>query len=493
MKRLPLFLLLLSACVFSFLPGCDPALPTPDQAEEEPVHLVYYTIGTPDPDLAQVESAINEVLREKINVTIDYRKINWNEYGSRLTTMINSNADFDIAFAASSDQGDYVGNAKKGAWLPLDDYLQGIAQETYEAINPLFWEGVKIDGTIYGIPTNKEIAVPLHFSYAQSLVNKYDIDISAYQTLESLEPLFELIHEKEPDYITFDVNASASNYFAIDGYEYLISSDIPLMVRSSDPNVQIVNIFATPYCQSILNQLHNYYQKGYINEDAPLKEAEGFEEGVKAFFRIAEGGPYSATTWSNDRKYSVVSHQVSDSVVTTESTRGSLMVVNAKTQHPEACLRFLNCLNTDPEVRNLFNYGIEGQHYALNDNGQVHKLNNSYAGVQYTQGNWFILKTQVGEPLDKWEQFELFNSNARYSEALGFTPDTSEYTELLSSIRTVNNKYYPCLMTGCVDAEVFLPRFLEELEQAGLSILQQEMQRQLNEWKKQNDTIFPLP
>ena len=94
------------------------------------------------------------------------------------------------------------------------------------------------------------------------------------------------------------------------------------------------------------------------------------------------------------------------------------MAVNANTKHPVECIKFLNLLNTDPEIRNLFNYGIEGVHYTLDEQGQVVPNTDKdshgdllpdapasrYSGVQYTQGNWFILKTMGSDnpdPLSK--------------------------------------------------------------------------------------------
>ena len=75
------------------------------------------------------------------------------------------------------------------------------------------------------------------------------------------------------------------------------------------------------------------------------------------------------------------------------------MAVNANTKHPVECIKFLNLLNTDPEIRNLFNYGIEGVHYTLDEQGQVVPNTDKdshgdplpdapasrYSGVQYTQ------------------------------------------------------------------------------------------------------------
>ena len=194
-------------------------------------------------------------------------------------------------------------------------------------------------------------------------------------------------------------------------------------------------------------------------------------------------------TWSQQRGYTVVAQQVTGTVVTTESTRGGVMAVNAKTEHPTECVKFLNLLNTDPDLRNLINYGVEGIHYTLNSKGQVLLTEQSqdYSGVQYTQGNWFILKTLGGvnaDPPDKWNKYKAFNAQAVKSKVLGFTPNIDSFETEISNIRSIWDKYYPCLMTGSVDVDTELPKFQKELNDAGIGRIQGALQKQLDQWLK---------
>lgn len=452
-------------------------------ASEEAVNLTYYTIGNPDNDLQKVNDALNKLLKKKINVTIQYNKIAWGDYGTKMSALINSGADYDIAFATGPDQGDYVGNAQKGAWLDLTDYLQKGGKQMYDAINPVLWEGAKIGGKIYGVPTQKELATPECWMYPEELVNKYKIDITKYTTLESLEPLLAQIKKDESGYQPMELDKNSNNFFALDGYEYAISKQIPLMIKSDDSSLKVVNIFNTDLAKKTLATLRKYYKAGYINEDAAVKESQNLEKGKKVFWKEASGGPYAATSWSTDRGYKLVAQQVSKSVVTTEAARGGMMVVNSRTKNADACIKFLNCLNTDPDVRNLINYGIEGTNYKLTSDGQVEKTGDTYTGVQYTQGNWFILKTVKGDPKDEWDQYKAFNGKAVKSEALGFSADTSALTTKIAAVTQVWSKYYPSLMTGSVDPDTQLPKFLAELKTAGIEDIQAAVQQQLNTWK----------
>lgn len=453
------------------------------------VNLIYYTIGTPDKDLHLVNEEINKLLKEKCNISIQYNKISWGNYGTRIATMISSGVYFDVAFAASATQGDFIGNAKKGAWLALNSYLEHQGKEMYEAINPLYWDAVRVNGRIYGIPTNKEIAVPEQFMYCKELVDKYNIDITKYTTLDSLQPILKLIYENEPDYICLDLDSLARNYYKMDGYESILDSRIPLMVNSCDENLEIINILETPLGYQRLKTIREYYKAGYINKDAALKENGGLTKGEKVFCKISSGGPYSETVWTSERGYEIVAQQVSPKVVTNESARGGIMVVNSKTKYPEQCVKFLNLLNTDSEVRNMFNFGIKGKHYTLNEDNQVVRISNDYSGVQYTQGNWFILYTVAGEPLNKWETFKEFNKGAFCSKALGFNPDLVLLTQYIVQIEKVCDKYYSAIMTGTVDIDKYLPKYIEELNEAGIQKVRDELQRQIHEWSKAKNIL----
>lgn len=487
LMTLSLILLLLSST------GCFRQSGQNSESDDDaPVNLIYYTIGEPDKDLQLVNDKINEIMAPKIGVTITYIKVGWQEYEDRLHTLISADSPFDIAFVP-----DYAPTAMRGAWLRLDDYLQGLGKEMYDEVDPIFWQGVRMnDGGIYGIPTNKELAVRDQWMYPASLVDKYHIDISKYDTLESLEPLLRMIQQNEPDYVPMELDRDSHNFFALDGYEYIMNNKIPLMIKSLDPSAEVVNIFETKDARQILDMLRRYYKAGFINKDAALREPGGLKRGAKVFWKSSGGGPLSETTWSKDRGYKVVANPVTPSVVTTESVRGGIMAVNANTKHPAESIKFLNLLNTDPEIRNLFNYGIEGVHYTLDAKGQVVPITSKdkdgadassrYAGVQYTQGNWFILNTMGGDypdPVDKWEQFRQYNAGVVKSAVLGFTPDLSKMTAQTDNIEMVWQKYYPSLMTGSVDVSAILPKFNHELKQAGIDEVRNEVQRQLDAWR----------
>lgn len=461
--------------------GCGEKKP-PAAGQEAPIRLVYYTIGEPDADLPLVEDALNELLLTRYGFTVSYNKIGWNDYEAALGSLLNTNGKFDIAFAWTEN---YLANALAGKWLDLTPYMENLCAETYGAVNGKFWKGATVNGGIYGIPTNKELAVPMYFLYDRELAEKYGMDLSKYHTLESLEPLLRTISSEEPGYIPLFLSNSHVNFAAMGGYEYITATNIPLVIRTADASATVVNFFDTEYCVGLLDTLHKYYEAGYINRDASMRTPFSRFEGEKVFLRLASGGPESQISFSNSFGYPILTERVSGLVVTSESALGGVMTVNARTEHPRECALFLNAVNTDPDVRNLLNYGVEGEHYVLNGEGQVEYLTQDYRGVTYTQGNWFILRTVAGENPDKWKLYQRFNDHAVESPILGFIPDLSGYPAECGRVSRVCEKYESALMTGTVDPEEFLPALREALEQAGIETLQQELQRQIHQWMEE--------
>lgn len=463
------------------LPGCTGSvISRGETVPEDPVTLVYYTIGAPDEDLAMVNDALNDLLLPKYGFCVEYNKIGWNEYTDRLNALMRTGEDFDVAFAWTDI---YVRNAQSGYLMDLTGYLDSPeGQSLRDAVDERFWEGVAIRDKIWGVPTNKELAAPLQFLFSRELVEKYQIDVSQYTTLESLEPVLSMIAREEPDCIPLFFDTGRLNLMNMGGYTYLTSETVPLVVKNDDPTCTIVNLFETDYARQILGTLHKYYEAGYINQDAPVRTPLSRFPDEAVFCRISSGGPDSAASFTTDFGYPIVTVQASEAFVTSDSTQGGMMVVNVATQHPEEALTFLTAVNTDPEVRNLLKYGIEGIHYTLTENDQVEIISDAYRGIPYTQGNWFILKTCVGESPDKWDTYRTFNENAVTSPLLGFNPDYSSCEAAYTAVSQVYDKYYEALMTGSVDPEEYLPALTAELNKAGMEALCSTIQAQVNAW-----------
>ena len=459
---------LVGASIFA---GCSS---TATSKKSDVVTLKWYTIGAEPKDLQLVEDEANKYLEEKIGVNIDMNFIDYGEYSQKLGVIINSGEAYDLAFTCSW-AGDYLGNARKGAFLDLTPYLDNIGSEMKEAIDDRFWSGAEVDGGIYAVPNQKEICTAPMWVFTKEYVDKYNIPYTELHSLEDLEPWLKLIKENEPDvtplYIT--KGFSAPQYF-----EQLVD---PVGIEYEDDSLVVKNMFETDKMKSTLETLRKYYQAGYINADAATAQDD---KSVKRFVTKGDGQPYAEVLWSKDLKYDVVASQITDSYITNASTTGSMIAVSKNSKNPDKAVEFLNLLNTDEYIRNLLNYGIEGTHYESVNDKQIKLTDKAsdYSVGYYTLGNLFITKVLDNEPETKWDEFQEFNDAAKESAVLGFKFDTSKVTNEIAAINNVLEEFKSTIYSGSVDVDEYLDKLNKKLKDQGIDRVIEEMQTQLDAW-----------
>ena len=474
MKRI-LSVLLLAV----LLCGCTAVTSKGSSTQEPEVVLRYYSIGRAEPDLEMVSDALNQLMIQRYGFGVEYRMLDFNEYIDTTTAMINTGSKFDVMFTWGSH---YSMNAANYAFLPLDSYLDSQAYSLYNVVDPLLWQGVTINGKIFGVPTNKELAPVVQFVFSRDLIEKYNIQPEKYKTLDSLEPLLAMIHRKEPNVIPMLFTSERVNLTELTGYEYVAGENLPFVVKQGDPECKVVNIYETEEMQHLQDTLRRYYQKGYINADATVRTAISRFSQEQVFCRIGVGGPEAEKSFSVDFGYPIVSVETSAPWITNTAARGGIMAINSRTPHPKEAVIFLTAVNLDPDVRNLLNFGVEGVHYQLSEENQVRMISDRYRSVPYAQGNWYILNTMEGEDPNKWDHYREYNKNAKPSYLLGFEPNLNDLKQESTLVSRAYCRYDNALLTGSVDPEEYRALALKNMSLAGENAIRQKLQEQVNAW-----------
>lgn len=442
------------------------------------VTLKWYTIGQEPKDLALVEAEANKYLEEKIGVNIDMNFIDYGDYTQKMSVIMNTGENYDLAFTCSW-AGDYLGNARKGAFLELTPYLDNQGKDMKAAIDERFWDGAKIDGKTYAVPNQKEISTSPMWVFTKEYIDKYNIPYTELKTLEDLEPWLKVIKENEPGVVPLYITKgfSAPKYF-----DELIEA---IGVEYDDESLTIKNLFETDKMKSTLETLSKYYKLGYINGDAATAQDD---KSVKRAITKGDGQPYADVLWSKDLKYEVVASPMMDTYITNASTTGSMIGVSKNSKNPEKAVEFLNLLNTDKELRNLINYGIKDTHYKPVQEGQIELLPRAedYKVGYYTLGNLFITDVLHNEPLTKWDEFKEFNDAAKESPVLGFKFDTSKVSNQIAAVNNVVEEFKATLYSGSVDNKEYTEKFNAKLKEQGIDKIIAEMQTQLDAWAKDN-------
>lgn len=470
--------LVLSAC------GGSESASESGGAGDDSVELIWYTIGTPQKDVNKVMEEVSKYTKEKINATVTMKMVDWGDYPQKMQVNVASGEPMDILFT-SSGGFDYVQNARKGAFLELDELLPKYGKDLMDTIDPAFLSGSKVDGHNYGIPANKELPQQEVWRFNKTLLDKYKLDISNIRTLDSLEPLLKTIKENEPSVTPF---AMDKNYVPYVPYDYVIQN-LPMAIKLDTTDYKLVNILETPEMKEALTTMNKYYKAGYVSaEAATTGSTNDLTTSGNWFLDRAQTQPLADNQWSASYGYPVVSTPASDAIITNTSVQGSIMAISANSEYPEKAMEFLNLLNTDPVLRNMVDSGIEGTHYKKVDDTHMENLAESknYDMPSYSLGNNMLLYLNSNDPDNKWDEFKKFNAEGVNSPILSFNFDASNVSTELTAVQNVKEQYWAALMTGTLDPATNLDQVIEKFNQAGLEKVMAEAQSQLDAWRAEN-------
>lgn len=116
--------------------------------------LVWWTVGgTPADDFDQAVSQISDYAEEKIGVRIDVKIAGWADYDTKMNNIINTGEYFDLMFVNNTNYTKFV---NLNALENITDLVQSETPDLYNFIPTDLWEGAKIHGNVYAVPTYKD-------------------------------------------------------------------------------------------------------------------------------------------------------------------------------------------------------------------------------------------------------------------------------------------------------------------------------------------------
>jgi putative aldouronate transport system substrate-binding protein len=395
--------------------------------------------------------------------------------------MINSGEYFDIMFV---DGGNYVRFQSVGAFEDLTDLLPEAAPRLRDYIPEVLWEGVKIKGRVYSVPTYKDSSRTGFYYWDRKYVEKYDIDLNrsgwAY-----LDGVFRRMKagENNPRFYPFNITRG-SDSFLFDNYDGLSAFMPAIGVRIDDGQRRVVNTLEQADILSAYRYFHSWYRDGIINPDANMVD----EAPTGLPFFMAQAWPSVAISYAVSQgvdRYDPV--RFFGPLYSTGSIQGSMNAVSANSKYKKEALRFLQLVNTDVKLRDMLHMGIEGKHFEyVNDGTAISRLRTDWPLVNYQQGSYFIETPLEDVPPGYWDEVRKQNEEAFPSVMLGFIMDTEPVINEMMNCRLVWDKYYVDLNTGAADPDVVIPKVIAELKASGFDKVLAEAQRQADEFAALN-------
>lgn len=337
----------------------------------------------------------------------------------------------------------YIGGADRfkeyieKEWVSrIDDELTSGSKKLKDYVSDVFMDSIKIDGGTYAVPNNRTIGEYTYMLVNKELLAKYYYDISTMTSLADCSEFLSDIVRFEPDVVPIDGAPELYNvlYWDIDPDTLEINTDEFSIIgttystnASLGTQLQFTSLFASKKAfreQILTNKL--YEELGYFKSNVA--------SDAKCAIKIVKGGAELEKVYGEEYEMVVMESPCAD----TETLFESMFAVGGYSDEIARSMEIITYINTNPEVRNLLQYGIENINYTLDENGQVNftETNKYWMDINKT-GNAFIAYTVAGTDPEAWEYGMKQNRDATVDMILGFSLADSEVDKEI--IRNINN------------------------------------------------------
>ena len=494
-KRILAAMLTLSMVVSMTACGNSEAGGSKDSAKnngngDEPYTVTMVLNGSTQPDEERIEQKINEILEPELNANLDIVLLPWASASQQLQLMLSGDEKIDVFYTQATNAVQYM-NAGQIIDMSelIDKYGTNIKQIYGEDIAKIN----QIEGFVYGVPNQIERgSIPAVFM-RKDLVEKYNIDTSQIKEPKDLESVFETVKAGEPDMtMLYSINDGDTPVTRLFRGDNLSDNNYLGVLMDQTNSTKLENFFATDWFKDTTTMLYNWYQKGYISQDAGTN-TENWRTVCKAgnlfslFFAYHPGTPVEFES-STGYDFEIVPFY-NEPIINSSSYNGVTFSIAQNSENPEKTMEVLDYIYGSSEIMNLLNWGEQDKDYVIEDadNGIINfpeGITSDNAGYNLNLGwelpNQFIAYKWTGSDPKLWEKMEEFNSSAKSSKAVGFLFDSSNYSSEIAALSNIVKQYSGALYSGSGDPDELIPELLEALDDAGINEVIQAKQEQLD-------------
>jgi len=457
-------------------------------AKDGEVELIWYARINKEPDSAEVFQKVSDMVKEKIGVSVDI--IALEDYDGKMPVIQASGEDYDIVYTSSVVNNIYKNVANENL-LALDDLL-----EETPALKAVFgdeiWDGVRINGKIYGVPNQQIFARgPGYLIPTQNIeLLGIDLDSNPYKSLEDYESYFKAIKEKTGSYGYLPHTWAGDGPQAY-GFEQLIGSGMPGVIRYKSDNLEVINQYESQEYIDHVNLRRRWVVEGLtqpmeINVDDITKYIKPENEVMPWLHFLNTCAPGSEGNLKGNYNVDMTFSTKTEGLVSSYSLVSTMAGINSDSRYPVESIKFIELLNTDKDIYRTLTYGFEGTHYTKTGENSIEKsTENSYTQPAWAIGNTFNGYTLPGQDADVFEQTKLVNDEAFRSPILGFAVDQEPIKLQMANCSAVLSEFGG-MEQGIVDPEVEYPRMIEKLKVAGVDELIANLNEQLQTWLSEN-------
>lgn len=499
----------------------DPSVTTTsigEYTEENPYQLTFAFVEFYQQDAAErqaVQDALNEYMIPNYHIEVTFLPLEYAQYQQTIQLMISGGDKLDVMPIYYTYASSWIGMNGVVDMNPYMDTAEG--KQIIEALGEENAFVGQTGGVLFGFPANKEsvelggLCMRADICDELGITDKYGLtkDSDEYTgkvySWDVATDIFQQVKDAHPDMIPLYLQGTATNTMRRLAFFDELADQFGVLDWEADHNsTTVVNEFETDAYKKAVTRLAEWYDSGYIYKDSAT-DTQGSATMMKAgntfsyLSAIKPGFLAEADAANGTDCYAMYFGNEVEGGYSTTNVSFFDTGIASNSDDPEMAFKFISALYSDPTVMNLWQYGIEGTHYQLLDDGTIYYPegidDTSYKYHQnsgWCMGNQFIsyVWNNGTKDADYWNKLQHHNDWAQYSPAFGFMWDATNYQTQLTALQNALSTYRPALETGSIggagNVESVLKQLNDALYAAGLQTVIDAKQEQLDAWLAEN-------
>jgi putative aldouronate transport system substrate-binding protein len=507
-----IFILALIAIFMIMLPTSCARNSTDDEEEkfmkgnENPVFnvtqdaIIFYFPGTQPKSWPDVKRKIEEELSKTINVTLDFRWIDLQQYIQKMSVLDASDEQFDAFCFGKPEKNypDFTKLAREGKLKDISKLINKYSPRLRQKYTEEELAYGKVDGKLYAVPSLYPHAYATYIMADDALAKKYNF--TKITTYEEYDAYLKAISENEPGLVpgtiansvdTLKLFARGSGYVTIDALQKLV-------YKWDDPKMKVFAWEKTPEFKETANYLIDWYNKGYIKTESDLAKVASFINYGDLTYLDNQTMKLTFNTQSGDiketnslRKYYLYPEKPvqRDNPVGTFFYNGSFAFPSSSTK-TERALQFLDWVQQNRDNHFLMLYGIEGKDYVLDKEYSFpilpDRMSFNDRTYMYWDGSWafgnleYMPEQIAGSESETKSVRQFLDKNSKYAPHNAFYPNYEMVQETANSRLNKFNEFEREISRGFLTDTSQIDKFIKELDDLGSDNLVTDVQAQLD-------------
>ncbi|MBP5294378.1 MAG: ABC transporter substrate-binding protein [Lachnospiraceae bacterium] len=483
-----------------------------DASGREHVKIVWYlhavNVG---PGLDQMQEAVNNYLKDKLNTEIEFHYYRQAEFKETINTVFNAGTYMDIVTIGNTGLN-FDSNVTRNAFLDVTDLLPKYCPETLKMLPDGALEAYSYQGKVYGMPPVKDLAswqmVQVNMDMLKDLGLEFPEHWNSYwDLLPLLYKVKEARDAKYPDQAknpVIDVldDNRVKKFYLVDAITgnystpYLCTTikGVPdeCQIKNIKDDFTVFNFLETPEALNWAKTIHQLVADGIYPFDFDTYDSDKYLTYNGAHLWDAnEGALFTPEdTYNFDAQISM-----SDlSIATRSYMMAGGMAITAQSKYPDRALEVLELMNTDQYFATLVRFGPENVGWTDKDNDNIIELTDAnsdasarlwYCWYGWITGGLATSKTPSGYPGAEFGKKLLArNQGAIGSSHMGFAFDSTNVQNELAACNAIYESCYQTLLLGQEeDVEAIIAETNKKLYDSGLQKLIDEAQKQMDAYR----------